>query len=114
MNMHLSHQQVHKAINEAMEEVAKKFGMTFVKGILTYSDTDCRVEVRLITIDENKNETSDFNVRSGLAQPGTKIVVGKHGPALVLKATRGKYTIRLSSGKEGTVHYGACSALPTK
>ena len=114
MNMHLMNNTIHKAIDEAMEEVARKFGMTFVKGTLRYTDTDCRLEVRLITITEGKDETSDNMVRMGYARPGTKIMVGKYGPGTVLKAVRRKYTVKLDSGKEGSVPFNACTAMPTK
>lgn len=100
---------IHKEINDAMHAIAAKHGLNYAPNTLRYTTTSFRVTIEMVQ--PNIVYLTDDVVKLGLASLGSTIKVGTHGPGIVLKVGRGKYTVQLADGKTGSIAYEACSAM---
>ena len=107
---------LHDAINKAMREVAKQFGLEYSPKNGTYTDGEFRTSVRLVTplniTVGNVLEpiSSDNGIKFGLASRGTQVKF-RNDICTVVEARRVKYVLLFPNGKEYLVKFEHCSPI---
>lgn len=109
---------VHQAVDEAMREVAMRFGLEYMPKGGSFNPTEWRTTVRMaVPVSESKAvvPATTRAIQSGLGKRGDRVCVASNRKGLssgmITEVRRSNYTVTFENGKVYLVPFSSCSAF---